>query len=147
MTTRISSALLRRITGLAAADPGREICGLLLGTEERISEILPAANVHPQPACRFELDPAAHFAALRAARAGGPPVVGHYHSHPGGRAEPSSIDAAKALEPGQLWLIVAGDDARLWRVSRPGTFCAVPILPDDGGGCVSPGDPPQEPPR
>lgn len=109
----ISRSLLDQILSLAAADH-REICGLLLGDPGWIHEICPAANVAADPARHFELDPRTLLAAHKSARAGGPTVIGHYHSHPGGRPEPSSTDAACAALDGSLWLIIGGGDARLW---------------------------------
>ena len=50
----------------------------------------------------FAAAPAALFAALRAARAGGPAVIGHYHSHPSGQATPSATDADAAAADGIL---------------------------------------------
>ena len=119
MAVTISRMLLDQIQAIAAADPA-EVCGLLLGAAGRIEAIAPAANVAPDPARHFELDPAALIAAhraaraARAARAGGAPIIGHYHSHPSGVAVPSATDAACAAPDGSLWLIVAGSDARLW---------------------------------
>ncbi|SCW49858.1 Proteasome lid subunit RPN8/RPN11, contains Jab1/MPN metalloenzyme (JAMM) motif [Sphingobium faniae] len=118
MKASISREDLDRIRHLAASCKD-EICGLLLGGEGRIEAIRPAANVAPDPARHFELDPALLIAAHRAARAGGPRIVGHYHSHPGGEAVPSATDAAYARPDGSLWLIVAGDVARIW-VAGPG---------------------------
>lgn len=77
-------------------------------------KIQPATNVAANPARHFELDPATLFAAHKAARAGGPAILGHYHSHPSGRPEPSATDAASATPDGHLWLIIGGDEARLW---------------------------------
>ncbi|MGC4250069.1 MAG: M67 family metallopeptidase [Sphingobium sp.] len=119
MTVSISRESLEHIMHLAAIAGAREVCGLLLGGDGRIEEIRPAANVAADPVRHFELDPAALIAAHRAARAGGPAVIGHYHSHPGGIAAPSAIDAACAVPDGSLWLIVAGGDARLW-IAGPG---------------------------
>jgi proteasome lid subunit RPN8/RPN11 len=113
MRTLIARELLDTIRAAAAAEPGREVCGLLFGDADRIVAAAPAANVADDPADSFEIDPAALFAALRAERAGGARIVGHYHSHPNGRPDPSPRDAA-AAEPGRLWLIVAGGEARLW---------------------------------
>ncbi len=102
---------------LAAADP-HEVCGLLLGREGAILNVRPAVNVAPDPARHFELDPAVLIAAHRAARAGGPAILGHYHSHPSGHAEPSATDAANAAPDGSLWLIVGSGAARLWVAGR-----------------------------
>ncbi|WP_420144915.1 Mov34/MPN/PAD-1 family protein [Sphingobium sp.] len=114
MRVEISRTLLEQIVALAAAD-ANEVCGLLLGTSDRIEAIMPAANIATDPARHFELDPAILIAAHRAARTGGPAIIGHYHSHPSGVAAPSITDAACATSDGSLWLIVAGHDATLWR--------------------------------
>jgi proteasome lid subunit RPN8/RPN11 len=92
----------------------------LLGTAERIRAIRPAANVAAEPGRAFELDPAVLIAAHRAARAGGEAILGHYHSHPGGDPQPSACDAAAVGAAGELWLVVAGREARLWRAVAGG---------------------------
>src|SRR4051794_25658977 len=105
MPIAITPDLLARLLDEAASAPAQEICGLLFGTRERIEAAQPTRNVAADPRAWFEVDPAALFAALRAERAGGPALIGHYHSHPGGRAAPSPRDLA-AAEPGRLWLII-----------------------------------------
>jgi proteasome lid subunit RPN8/RPN11 len=124
MKVSISRECLEQILHLAAAGKD-EICGLLLGAEGRVGAIRPGANIAADPSCHFELDPAALLAAHKAARAGGPRIVGHYHSHPGGVAVPSATDAACAAPDGSLWLIVADGVARLWIAG-----------PAEGGGNV-----------
>ncbi|MEC3911116.1 M67 family metallopeptidase [Sphingobium sp. CR2-8] len=114
MRVEISRLVLEQIVALAAADTN-EVCGLLLGSADRIEAILPAANVAPDPARHFELDPAALIAAHRTARGGGAAIVGHYHSHPSGVSEPSATDAACASPDGSLWLIVGAGQTTLWR--------------------------------
>jgi len=116
---RIAAALLAEIEARAAASPDREICGLLLGQGSRIDAAPATVNVSPVPADSFEVDPAALFAALRAERAGGPGLIGHYHSHPGGPTRPSPRDRA-AAEPGRLWLILGREPPRLWLATATG---------------------------
>ena len=82
-----------------------EVCGLLLGSGEAIEEAHAAENVAATPHTRFEIDPAALFAAYRQARRGGPAILGYYHSHPAGDPLPSATDAARAAPDGKLWLI------------------------------------------
>ena len=132
MRVEISRSLLQDLVALAAASPEAEVCGLLLGTPGRIEAILPAANVSADPARRFEIDPATLFAAHRAARDGGPRIVGHYHSHPTGPALPSPCDAAGAIG-GEYRVILGGDgEARLFVATRVGAiagrFEAVELL-------------------
>ncbi len=127
MAVAIARTLLDSILAEAAATPAREVCGLLFGDCAAISHATPAANVSPHPADSFEIDPQALFAAIRAERAGGARLVGHYHSHPNGRPEPSARDAA-AAEPGRLWLILGGGRARLWRAGEGGRFDEVALI-------------------
>ena len=115
----ISREALDAIRAEAAASPAVEVCGLLLGEGLRVERVVPCRNVADVPATGFEIDPQALIAAHKAARAGGPAVIGHYHSHPGGRAEPSPRDAAAARGE-EVWVIVADDDVTAW-------------LPDGGG--------------
>ncbi|HMT48039.1 MAG: hypothetical protein RL702_765 [Pseudomonadota bacterium] len=103
-----------------------ECCGLLLGQGSRIETALPCTNVHPDPARHFEIDPAALIAAHRAARGGGHQVLGYYHSHPTGRAEPSPTDRAQSSGDGRIWAIVAGGTVALWR-DLPTGFEALPL--------------------
>lgn len=133
MNVEISRALLDRILADAGASRA-EVCGLLLGWPGRIEAAEPAANVHPDPLRFFELDPAALFAALRRARGGGPVLIGHYHSHPTGLAEPSAVDAAAAdAATGLLWMIIADGDVGLFRAAPGGAihgmFDRVPLIP------------------
>lgn len=114
MTVRISRLLIDRITALAE-ETGDEVCGLLLGEADHVEAIRPAANVAADPSRHFEIDPAALIVAHRDARRGGPAVIGHYHSHPSGIAEPSATDAACAAPDGALWIIIGGGLARCWR--------------------------------
>jgi len=116
---RIATDALALAQAEADASPRYEVCGLLLGRPGLIECAVPAANVAPDPSRWFELDPRALIGALRAERSGGPCVLGHYHSHPSGNAEPSSRDVA-AAEPGRLWLILGGGEARLWRAGATG---------------------------
>ncbi len=118
----ISSDRLARLLADAAASPDAEICGLLFGNEHRIDAALACANVAVTPHDSFEIDPAALIAAHRAMRQGGPRLIGHYHSHPNGIAQPSPRDAAAAGTPGDLWLILGNGDAQLWRVQKGGAW-------------------------
>jgi proteasome lid subunit RPN8/RPN11 len=109
----------------------RECCGLLLGKGHRVALAQSAANVHPDPERHFEIDPKALIAAHRAARAGGLELLGYYHSHPIGRAEPSASDRAAASGDGRVWAIIADGEVRLWR-DQPGGFVALPSRVEGG---------------
>ncbi|OYY90697.1 MAG: hypothetical protein B7Y45_06980 [Sphingomonas sp. 28-66-16] len=139
MPVSISSAVRRRLIEDAAMTPDAEICGLLFGTAASIESVLGCRNVAPDPATGFEIDPAALLAAHRAARQGGPAIIGHYHSHPRGSAIPSARDAAAAHGDAMLWLVIAADDLRLWRAaiggSHLGAFEPVPLR--GGAACAN----------
>lgn len=117
---QISSELLDRIVAESVANPFEEVCGLLFGGGGAVTAIGPCRNVAADPARRFEIDPAALLGAHRRARAGGPAVIGCYHSHPGGSAVPSPRDADHAVPDGSVWLIVAGREVRAWRAVERG---------------------------
>src|SRR3546814_2682309 len=95
-----SSDLSAALAGLAEAAFPQEACALLVGFDHgngrvEIQRIVATANVAAEPARGFEIDPATHIALLRSLREGNAPerIVGHWHSHPNGRPEPSATDA------------------------------------------------------
>ncbi len=147
MRVEISRMLLERIAAHAASQPGQEVCGLLFGTTARITAVEPCANVAPDPARRFEIDPARLLAAHRAMGGGGPRLIGHYHSHPAGPATPSLRDADAAAADGALWLILAGNGIAAWRAVERGTtegrFDPVELVV--APGCASPDASPEGP--
>lgn len=128
-----TSRLERRLIAEAAAAHPHECCGILLGRDGVVEGVVPCDNVHPMPDRHFEIDPAALIAAYRAARGGGPDILGYYHSHPSGFAEPSATDAAMAAGDGRLWAIVAQGAVGWWRdglgVAKAGVFegCEPPL--------------------
>ena len=120
----ITTSAWRTILADADARAPDEACGILFGSEPRIEQAAPAANVHPDPRRRFAIDPQALIDAHRAAREGGPSIVGYYHSHPASPPEPSATDAAMAAGDGLIWAIAgrAGGEwrLRLWRTDPDG---------------------------
>lgn len=120
MTTLILTGVLReQIAREARVAFPRECCGLIEGNALRIATLHPARNISKDDD-RFEIDPADHFRSLRAARANGRNIIGCYHSHPNGRAEPSVRDGDG--EDGFLWVIaaVSGEAVRLTAFQRIG---------------------------
>lgn len=66
------------------------------------------ANLAESPARRFLVDPQAQFDLMRKLRGGERRILGCFHSHPDGSAEPSATDRADAYEANFLYLIAAG---------------------------------------
>ncbi|MFN4019727.1 MAG: M67 family metallopeptidase [Erythrobacter sp.] len=131
MKVEVTSAALAAMRAAAAAAHPSEACGLLLGEGGRITAARETANVHPAPATHFEIDPQALIDAHRAARAGGPQVIGYFHSHPCGPAAPSATDRACAPGEGRVWAIIGGGDIAFWRDGEEG-FSALSFVQIDG---------------
>jgi len=85
----------------------REVCGFIASRNGNPTRCFEIANVAPDPATRFEMDPAAQINAMRAMREAGEELFAIYHSHPQGPARPSTIDLAEAAYPNALYLIVS----------------------------------------
>ena len=111
----VTSEALDAMLKHAAAEHPMECCGLLFGSGGRIARTEPTANVHPDRATHFEIDPRALIDAHRKARRGGPTVAGHYHSHPNGLAKPSATDRENASGDGSVWAIIACGTVSFWR--------------------------------
>jgi len=145
MSVEISSELLATILAEAEASEA-EICGLLLGREHRVDAAVSCPNVAADPHRRFEIDPAALFAAHRQARQEGRAVIGHYHSHPSGSPMPSPCDADEAAPDGAVWLIVGRGQWRAWRAVADGAvhgrFDPLPLVVT--APCVAESAPPEE---
>jgi len=120
MAIEVTSTALAAMRAAARAAHPCEACGILLGEAARIAEARAAANVHPAPRTRFEIDPQALINAHRAARAGGRQVIGYFHSHPAGPPTPSDTDRAMAAHDGRVWAILAGSDVTFWQDGEEG---------------------------
>lgn len=132
MALQVTSAVLEILRREAALAYPRECCGFLLGAGNHVDEAKPARNIHPQPESYFEIDPQNLVDAHRAARSGGPQVLGYYHSHPAGPREPSTTDRAAAAHDDRVWAIVTGEgDVTFWRDDETG-FVMLPYAVDHG---------------
>lgn len=120
MGIEVTSDVIATLLDEAERAVPRECCGLLLGRGERIVEVRPADNVADEPERRFEIDPVVLLAAHKAARTGGPELVGYYHSHPDGHPLPSATDCEHASGDGRVWAIVAGGEVTFWRDGEGG---------------------------
>jgi proteasome lid subunit RPN8/RPN11 len=120
MEIELTRAAMEEMLAQSARALPCEACGLLIGGGQLIGRAIPAHNVHSSPETHFEIDPQALIDAYRAARQGGGEVLGYYHSHPGGLAEPSTIDRAMATGDGRVWAIVGEDAVTFWRDDEDG---------------------------
>ncbi len=86
-----------------------ECCGLLVGEGDAdivVTDVVPTPNIAENPNAAFAIDPQAQFDLLRATRGSQQRVVGHYHSHPDGSAQPSPRDLAMAHDPEAVWVVM-----------------------------------------
>ena len=125
----LGDALHKEICDFAALSWPKEVCGLLIAatdTPNLIERVVFARNVAEDPLITFEIDPQTLIDAHRTARQKGERVVGCFHSHPNGKALPSTTDRARADENGFLWLIIATEnnragDSGLYRIIHQST--------------------------
>jgi proteasome lid subunit RPN8/RPN11 len=118
---KVAPHILEAIVKAAKAAPDTEICGLLIGAGDRIAEIAPSPNRHPDPARGFAICDELYARTQAQAREAGLAVVGCYHSHPSGDMTPSDMDVLAVQEDGFVWIIAAPHGAAAaWRaVMRP----------------------------
>ena len=120
MGIRVSRPIFDALLGEAGRAAPEESCGILLGHDDLVEEARPAANVAAEPCYRFEIDPQALIDVHRAARDGGPQILGYFHSHPTGPATPSATDRAQAAHDGSVWAIVGEGGVTFWRDEEAG---------------------------
>lgn len=120
MAIEVASRFIAALLHEAQKAGEQECCGLLLGRGERVEEVRPAANLANDPARRFEIDPMALLAAHKAARQGGPDLIGYYHSHPDGHPLPSATDCEHSSGDGRVWAIIAAGEVTFWRDGEQG---------------------------
>ena len=114
MMIRIATGVFESLLAEARGAQPNECCGLVTGKPGLVETVVPARNVSPHPATSFEIDPGMLMRTHRDVRDRQHQVLGHYHSHPNGSAQPSLRDAARATHNGQVWLIVAGGGITGW---------------------------------
>ncbi|QFT76962.1 Mov34/MPN/PAD-1 family protein [Erythrobacter sp. THAF29] len=120
MSIEVTSQVFEALDRASRSAYPREACGLLLGEGERISTFIETRNVHATPETHFEIDPQSLIDAHRSSRHGGPEILGHFHSHPQGDAEPSSTDLELAAGDGKVWAIWGRGDLRFYRSGKAG---------------------------
>jgi len=134
---KFAAGVLATVRAHAREAHPEECCGLLVGRES-VERAVPSQNVSPEPGCGYHVDPLLYLACELQERRGGPRVLGFYHSHPHGDAQPSTRDEEES-QRGYLYLIAASGEERLyrsgasgWRAQRleevlsPATECPTP---------------------
>lgn len=112
LTLVVPSRVLAEIReGLEAAYPA-EGCGVLVGRadegERRVERAVPTPNRGSGRNDRYEIDPETLRDLMEIEDAGGPRVLGFYHSHPDAEPVPSATDRERSW-PWYVYLIVRVD--------------------------------------
>lgn len=112
MILQMEAVQLKAMADAAEAAFPAEACGLIVGRGKgqllRVTDVIAAPNLLADRIGRFELDPAVRLRVEKALRevGGRDRIIGHYHSHADGSAEPSATDRAMVFEPDLAWVIV-----------------------------------------
>ncbi len=123
---RLPVPLLDELKRMARAGYPHEVCGLLIGGENRsstrVDRITQAGNLSTDRlADRYTLDPDDFQAADAAARRDGLDIVGIWHTHPDHPPCPSKTDLAAAWEGYTYVILSVGRegvaDTRAWRLA------------------------------
>jgi proteasome lid subunit RPN8/RPN11 len=131
MAIRVTRPVLDQMQAEAKRAAPEECCGILLGCDGLIEEALPASNVAIDRCQYFEIDPQVLVDAHRAARSSKPQVLGYFHSHPTGPAEPSATDREQSSRDGSVWAIVGETGVAFWRDGEAG-FVPLSYAIEDG---------------
>jgi proteasome lid subunit RPN8/RPN11 len=89
-----------------------EVCGILGGAGEDISEIYRMTNTDASNE-HFMMEPKEQFAVVKDLRSKGLSMLAVYHSHPETPARPSEEDIRLALTPGVSHIIISLADPQL----------------------------------
>ena len=94
-----------------------EVCGVLGGDRGATSHartLRRAENVAADPRTEYRIDPTEQLALMEEVETGGDEVVGFYHSHPRGPAQPSPTDRRRATWTDRSYVIVVLDGAHAY---------------------------------
>jgi proteasome lid subunit RPN8/RPN11 len=104
---KISKVILAQIHAHLEAGYPNEACGVLLGKDGNVTEVVTAGNERTDSARnRYLIDPLAYMKIERDTDKRGLQVLGIYHSHPDVAARPSQFDLDHAW-PNLSYLIVS----------------------------------------
>jgi len=103
----LSQSLIDELHQIAGAASPMEACAVLIGTKGHVTSFIHIDNVAADPMHFFDMDTQQLIDAYKEARQLGTPIIGIWHSHPGGPALPSRVDSDKAYDASLIWLISA----------------------------------------
>lgn len=114
LALKLSRSQFEQMLAQARSEAPNECCGVLLGLDDTVEEIVPGRNIDEEPQRRYLMDPRDELRAFRLMDERGWGLVGIYHSHPATEAYPSETDKRRAhdeenrpLFPGTRYIIVS----------------------------------------
>lgn len=116
---KISKSVYDGMAKHAESGYPNEVCGVLIGKENKITEFRECRNLNQERARdRYELDPLSFKEADEWARLNGMEILGIYHSHPDHPSRPSQFDRDRAW-PDWVYVILSiqsgkHHDGRAW---------------------------------
>ena len=90
-----------------------EACGLLGGKSGYVSTVYPGSNSEYSPT-RYLLDPIDQWNAMKSIDQSGEDLIGIFHSHPKGLANPSETDVSQAYYSQATYVILARYNEKEW---------------------------------
>ncbi len=93
---QIPSVFLQQLRQLASSARPLEIVGILAGTNETISELIPLENIAADPTREYFASPDSMIRAIKHLKTQHLEIIAFYHSHPNGSATPSITDLQRA---------------------------------------------------
>jgi proteasome lid subunit RPN8/RPN11 len=113
-----SAEAYQRILAHAREGSPHEVCGVLGGERverggsdddpspvDRVRSVHRAANVARTPRRTYRIDPEEQLGIMENIEERGEEIVGFYHSHPTGPAQPSGVDERRATWEGHSYVI------------------------------------------
>jgi len=101
---RISKVLCEAIITHCQREYPKEACGILAGRDGHVTRIFPMTNLDNSP-ISYTLDPKEQLQVQKAMHRVNLQLLAIYHSHTATAAYPSSVDVARASEPGVALLM------------------------------------------
>jgi proteasome lid subunit RPN8/RPN11 len=121
---QLSQHTAENILRLCAEQPTVEVTGFVSRSKEGSDElVVPMANTSSTPATDYVWSPPEMMARYHEMDARGHLPVAMYHSHPGGKSDPSEVDMTTAFQEDMVYLIAYPayihhhDDDPTWKLS------------------------------
>lgn len=120
MYLQIQYQIARQIADHAQAGYPNEVCGLLAGNDNQISQAIPIHNIADTPTTHYQLDPSQQIKSLKQIDTDNLLWIGIYHSHPKSQPIPSTTDIQNSTDSNLVHLIVSLKETKpklkAWRI-------------------------------